>query len=285
MKFLHKDYCFSLLMNSMILTMILGLIVTGSGCHTEKKITKTVFTIPSEKSSTSNNEARNFSPDFILQKLKENTIPFQTFSAHAKLDLTTPNGTQSGIATYIRMQKDSVIWISIRPVLGIELVRILITPDSVKMINFFKKTITLRSADSLLQLFHIPFDFSSLQDLIVGNPPVITDSIDQLEANTTHSRISFSCQSPDWLCNYLMDTGNYLLLKNALLQKDTSTGTRSAQESFGDYMLIDQHQFSTKRHLVIQTGSETTADIKFSHVEFDKIIDFPFPEVTNFRRE
>jgi hypothetical protein len=285
MRLINRDNIFLFLTHGVILMMIAGFVMTESGCHTAKKITKTVPVASFEKSSAPNNEAKNLSSDFILQKLKENTIPFQTFSAHAKLDITTPNGTQSGIATYIRMQKDSVIWISIRPVLGIELVRILITPDSVKMINFFKKTITLRSADSLQQLFRIPFDFSSLQDLIVGNPPVVTDSIDQLEADSVHNGISFSCQSPDWLCDYLMDAGNYLLLKNALSQMDTSTGTRSAQESFGEYMLIDQHQFSTKRHFVIQTGSETTADIKFSHVEFNKIIDFPFPEVNNFRRD
>ena len=35
----------------------------------------------------------------------------------------------------IRMQKDSVIWISATALLGIEAVRLLITPDSFKMIN------------------------------------------------------------------------------------------------------------------------------------------------------
>lgn len=268
-----------------MLMVIAGFMLISSGCHTEKKISKTTPVVSTEEPSVSKSNIKKLSSDFILQKLKENTIPFQTFSAHAKLDITTPNGTQSGIATYIRMQKDSVIWISIRPVLGIELVRIIITPDSVKMINFFKKTITLRSADSLQQLFHIPFDFSSLQDMIAGNPPVMTDSIEHIEGDSIRNGISFSCQNSGWLCSYLMDAGNYLMLKNTLLQKDTSTGTRSVQESFSEYMLIDQHQFSTKRHFAIQTGSETTADIKFSHIEFNKTIDFPFPEVANFRRD
>lgn len=284
MKFTGKDtFSRSLIYSSML--MMAGIILLCSSCHTERKLAKTASVTPSEKPSASKNKVNELSSDYILQKLKENIIPFQTFSAHAKLDISTPNGTQSGIATYIRMQKDSVIWISIRPVLGIELVRILITPDSVKVINFFKKTITLRSADSLQQLFHIPLNFNSLQDMIAGNPPLLTDSLHQIESDSTGKGISFSCQSPDWLCNYLIDTGNYLLQKNTLLQTDTSSGTRSSQEAYGEYTLIDQHPFSTKRHFIIQTGSEVTADIKFSHIEFNKILDFPFPEVANFRRE
>ncbi|TAN19447.1 MAG: DUF4292 domain-containing protein [Chitinophagaceae bacterium] len=285
MKFLNKNYSFPVSATGMIV-MLTGLILSGSGCHTEKKIIKAI-SVTSPGSPTAIRPVSHYlSSDFILQKLRENIIPYQTFSAHARLDITTPNGTQSGIATYIRMQKDSAIWISIRPVLGIELVRILITPDSVKVINFFKKTITLRSVDSLQQLLHIPFDFNALQDLIVGNPPVLTDSVDEIEPNdsTDHS-ISFSCQNQHMLCSYLIDTRNYLLLKNTLSQKDTSMETRRSEESFGEYILTSQHPFSTKRHLVIQTGSETIADIKFSRIEFDKTIDFPFPEVNNFRRE
>ncbi|MGH2643496.1 MAG: DUF4292 domain-containing protein, partial [Chitinophagaceae bacterium] len=220
---------------SILMVAITGLMALCSSCHTEKKIIKTISVTPPEKPAVNHLKNSVLSSDFIVARLKENTIPFHTFSALAKLDITTPNGTQSGISTYIRMQKDSAIWISIRPILGIELVRILITPDSLKVINFFKNTITLRSVDSLQQLFQIPFGFNALQNLIIGNPPLLNNDLDQIEPDSTNSRISFSCQNQHLRCSYLINALNYLLLKNTLLQKDSSMETRESIESFSDY--------------------------------------------------
>jgi outer membrane lipoprotein-sorting protein len=250
------------------------------GCHTTRKAMKNA-----EKMSRTAVKApvtEKMTPEAIKEGLNENTIRYSTFSARAKLDITTGGNSQKGIATFIRMKKDSAIWISIRPVFGIELVRVLITPDSVKMINFFKKTITLRSADSMQQMLDIPYDFSSLQNLIVGNPLFLTDSLEGIRLDSTGQTIAFSCRKGNFISRYLLGAADYLLRQYQIRDSGRSAPSRYSVEQFEDYKFIGNRHFAAGRHLVIHTGSETEADVKFNRVEFDKPINFPFPMVDKF---
>lgn len=218
----------------------------------------------------------------VLGKLRAGGIHYASFSARAKLDVHSEKTSQNGIAVFLRMQKDSCIWISIRPVLGIELVRVLITPDSVKMINFFKKTLTLRSADSLQQLLNIPCDFRTLQDLLIGNPAMLGDSLTDFRTDSAGT-LSFASLQGRLRSEYVFD-GDYRLLENNLSVRDTSGAQRSSREAFDEYQQQDGRDFSLRRSVLVETGTETTALIRFSHVAFDEALSFPFPEVRDFTR-
>src|SRR5688572_33166959 len=59
---------------------------------------------------------------------------FKTFSAKGRMQLETPE-EKIGSSVTIRIKKDSVIWISMVPGLGIEAIRARITPDTIQIIN------------------------------------------------------------------------------------------------------------------------------------------------------
>ena len=67
------------------------------------------------------------------------------------------------------MYKDSAIWLSANAILGIEAMRVLITRDSVKLLDKLNKVYTARSVDYLQDLTSLPLDLPTLQDLIIGN--------------------------------------------------------------------------------------------------------------------
>ena len=71
---------------------------------------------------------------------------------------------------FIRLQKDKMIWISINALLGIEAFRAIITPDSVKVLNKLDKVYQLKSVSYLQEMSHLPFDFNTLQSIVLGNP-------------------------------------------------------------------------------------------------------------------
>ena len=54
--------------------------------------------------------------------------------------------------------------------LGIEAFRAIITPDSVKVLNKLDKVYQLRSVGYLQEMSHLPFDFNTLQSIVLGNP-------------------------------------------------------------------------------------------------------------------
>lgn len=211
--------------------------------------------------------------DTIQAKMARHLIQFQTFAARAKLNLETPKGSQQDITAFIRVQKDSAIWISIRPLLGIEYMRLLITRDSVKAINYFTKTVFLKRSDSLARIIGLPLDFETLQNFIVGNPLYLNDSIRQV--TFTPSVISFSCIQGPIRSQFVVFPGDFLLQENKVQDRDTSSAL-SCDLVYGDYETTNGQQISTRRRVYITTPKSTQADLKYGKIDLDKDISFPF---------
>src|SRR5690606_40171905 len=63
-----------------------------------------------------------------------NNLDFHSFSGRAKAKIEFAN-QQHDVTLNFRINRDQTIWISVTALLGIEVARILITPDSVKILN------------------------------------------------------------------------------------------------------------------------------------------------------
>lgn len=70
-------------------------------------------------------------------------------------------------AGYIRMKKDSVIWMTLSKT-HVEGVRLLVTQDTFLMMNRIDKTYYSYSMEELKERFNFPFDFNMLQSAITG---------------------------------------------------------------------------------------------------------------------
>lgn len=86
------------------------------------------------------------------------------FSGNALFD-----GSNLNIAGSIRIKKDSAIFVSITPVLGIEVARLLVTPDSVKFINRLESSYYIGDNKFINRMLGADIDFFMLQSLISGN--------------------------------------------------------------------------------------------------------------------
>ncbi|HNW97577.1 MAG TPA: DUF4292 domain-containing protein [Bacteroidales bacterium] len=106
--------------------------------------------------------------DYLFAQLKKNEFKFNwlniKFSATVKM-----HKTENSFNGNIRIKKDSIIWISVTPALGIEAFRALITNDSVKMLNRLNDTYISSDFAYITNLIHTDIDFDMLQSLLVGN--------------------------------------------------------------------------------------------------------------------
>lgn len=89
---------------------------------------------------------------------------YTRFSGTASLE-----GNQYSISGHMRMKKDSAIFISIAPLLGIEIARVLLTPDSVKIVNRIENTFFVGDYRFIHSFLNTYVDFYMLQALFVGN--------------------------------------------------------------------------------------------------------------------
>lgn len=79
------------------------------------------------------------------------------------------NGSGHKATASLRMAEDSLIWLSITPGLGIEVMRVLFTTDSLMFIDKINKDYASLSYDQLGDLIGIPINFRMVQAIILGN--------------------------------------------------------------------------------------------------------------------
>jgi hypothetical protein len=104
----------------------------------------------------------------VLHEVHANHADFQWFSTRFSGTVLFENKTHN-IAGSMRMKKDSAIYISIAPILGIEIARAIITPDSVRLVNRLESTYYMGDLRILGEMFNADVDFYMLQALLSGN--------------------------------------------------------------------------------------------------------------------
>jgi Domain of unknown function (DUF4292) len=130
-----------------------------------------VFTsCKSKKNITETEPLRERSAAFLLKRYERNEFQYDWVGMKISAEVLTLGETQSFKAN-IRMKKDSVIWISISPALGIEVLRVLITPDSVKYVSKIpeNKHYYLGGFNVISEISKMDIDFATFQDILLGN--------------------------------------------------------------------------------------------------------------------
>lgn len=150
-----------MLSNRLHIWSLLVLFCTGifvSGCSNERRLAK-------------GKPLKNRSAGSILGKYDNNHFDFEWVGMKLSADVETPEGKR-GFKANVRMRRDSVIWVSISPALGVEVVRIMITPDSIKYISKIpnNKHYFMGRMDEMTEFSESEITFEMLQAMLLGNP-------------------------------------------------------------------------------------------------------------------
>lgn len=95
-------------------------------------------------------------------------LDFTYLSAKSSISLSG-NGENLSSSVSLRIKKDSIIWMSAIPALGIEAARIKFTQDSVHVINRLRKEYTATDYRYLRNKLNIDVNFNVLQAILLGN--------------------------------------------------------------------------------------------------------------------
>lgn len=212
----------------------------------------------------------------------QNRIEFTTFSAKVKVDYRGSDGKSYDFNAFLRMRKDSVIWVSINAALGIEAFRVIITPDSVKVLNKLDKVAQLRSVNYLQEVTQLPFDFYALQDLIIGNPIYLDSNIVSFKKDDEY----VSLMSNGRVFKHYITVGANDFLVNSSKLDDAERGrSRTAVLSYGDYETRDNIKFATKRKISVAEQSKLDITLEFKQFNFNENLNYPFSVPKNYRRD
>jgi hypothetical protein len=112
---------------------------------------------------------------YLFDKLKENELKYTSFSAKFSAEYEK-NNKRTKISGTIRISRDSLIWATITPILGIEAARISISLDSVKVINKIDGNYLIKDFSFINNMLNRNLDYDMLQSLITGNDFSVYDN-------------------------------------------------------------------------------------------------------------
>lgn len=111
---------------------------------------------------------QGFDSDTVINNFKTHEFLFEKLSG--KLSVSTDiDGKKQSFTANMRMKKDSVLWVSVSPFFGIEMMRLILTPDSAKAMNRIESTYFLADNNYLKTLLKADIDFKMLQSVLIGN--------------------------------------------------------------------------------------------------------------------
>jgi len=212
----------------------------------------------------------------LLQKQR---IDYTTFSAKIDVDYEDGTGKKYNVTAHVRMYKDSVIWISITAILGIEGLRAYMTRDSVKLINKQDKIYTARSVAYLQEVADLPLDFSSLQDLIIGNPIFLDSNI----VSYSRSGNTISLLNSGTFFKNLLTMGDDKLIQSSKLDDNDELRNRTCYLTYEDYENKKGINFSTKRSISVAEKKKLDIKLNFKQYDFNETLSFPFSVPKNYK--
>lgn len=257
--------------------------ITMHGCRSSKKL-QSVMTAKDTTITLLVNPAESDSARLVhtaFEKIHTNHIDFNTFSSKIKVDYKDSKQRNYDFNAFVRIQKDSVIWISVIAALGIEAFRVFITPDSVKIIDKLDKVVQFQSVSYIRELIKLPVDFYTLQDIIVGNP-VFLDSANVLMYKETESSISMSTADTFFKHLLTLRKDDFAILHSKLDDVD-ATRNRTADFTYNDYTNINGKLFSGDRKISVAEKTRLEISLNIKQPEFDKPLNFPFNIPKNYK--
>ena len=145
---------------SFVLIFLLSFVFLVS-CRTTRKAEKPVVIKP-------NKVIEEKDADALLKNINDSAFTGRWINAKANVSAKVGDETNS-FDINLRMCRDSAIWISITPLLGIEAARVLVTQDSVKFIDRIHHEYKIADYKFLNDILHINVDYDIMQAILMGN--------------------------------------------------------------------------------------------------------------------
>lgn len=216
------------------------------------------------------------------------SVTFRYLTAKSKISFKSEKQEIDNASVTIRIQQDSLIWVSVSK-LGIEAARILITRDSIVILDKINRAYAVADFATLSRQFSFSLNYPLLQALIVGNLP-LPDRLAQKSKRSDEATYLLLRQQegPVLVENYVDETDRKL--KKLIMTQQPANNT--LQVVYTDFASLDSFLFPFSSVLTLDYRSQTDGQLsqtvlrsKYNKVELiDKNPGFPFTVPATYQR-
>ncbi len=237
-----------------------------------------IFSLSCKKNSIVSSVQADTTDLSELNKFKVNEIDFTYFHFKSKVEYTNENETQN-FTVNGRIKKDSIIWLSITPGLGIEAARCVILKDSVFLLDRIHNKLFTYGFDYINKSFNTNLDFYNLQALLIGNLAFPKEQKDKLVKQEDMGFYLFRQSRGNLKVDNYVLTQNLKIETVEMLNVDNNNSLSLKYSEFAplDSFLFANH-IKTVVKFVDQKGERNTLiDIQHHKAEIEtKPLNFPF---------
>lgn len=214
-------------------------------------------------------EKPSYETDNIENKITELNISPDWVSLNSKIKINK-EGEKTEINSIIRVKKDSVIWISLKAPLGIEILRTMITPDSIYFMSRIDKTYFVKPISHLKNVVKTDINYFQIQEILFSSPKILNSNIVPYK-----SKIGKYISKSEY-ATYIIN--NFFRIEKMEL---SDTENKKLTITFTNYSFFEDIKSYYPKNLNIEVSSEEkfTANIDFSKIEFNKnlLLSFKIP--------
>ncbi|MBE0649453.1 MAG: DUF4292 domain-containing protein [Bacteroidales bacterium] len=236
---------------------------------------------------------RNLKPmsfDSLFHEMNTHQVNFSSLNAKVAVSYNKKGSDDATFRVQVRIQKDSLIWASIIPAMGIEAARAELTPDSLKLLNRMKKNYMLGDYRVLDSLLHTSVNYSVLQSLLVGNDlsgyrilssKAETDREGYLitlhrESTSSGSSMTNTNIPTELTQKIWLDPNDFKIRKQYLEQQTTDHDTKELWVYYDTYQNIQGQLLPEKMRIVLNSRPKTEIFLTFKKIDLNKTYGFPF---------
>jgi hypothetical protein len=225
--------------------------------------------------------------EYLFKQLKDNEMKFDWLSAKFSASYIEDKKKIS-FRGQIRIKRDSLIWVSISPALGIEMVRLIITNDSLMFIDRINSTYLVSDFNYINRFINSTLDFDMLQAFLIGNDFTFFEngkfraSIDAMEyrLNTAgRAKLKKYLKNNEEalsipIQNIWLNSENFKITK--VMIKEIKDEGRKLDAFYSDFKIIDNQLFPHHIDFKISAESKIDIGIDYSKIIVNKPLKFPF---------
>jgi hypothetical protein len=263
-----------------ILPALITAIMLLGGCSAKRQVIKE----PLREAKTS----------FLLDELAKNEMRFDWLSAKFSVDYIYDKKLTE-FKGQIRIRKDSVIWVTFSPALGIEMARLKITTDSVLYINRINKTHLSGDYSFINDFLKTRIDFDVLHSIIIGNDFQFYDKtkfkahVDKVEYKlSTSERRQLKkfvkqdeTEAPVFYQDIWLDPNTFKITKVSLKEIKND---KKLEAYYSDFRNHNGYLFPYDLIFDIFADSRVTVKVNYSRIRLNEPLTFPFAIPEKYER-
>lgn len=224
----------------------------------------------------------------LLTQVIENSFNPEYFSGKAAVSYKGNDKDQSFTAN-IRIKRDSIIWASVSPGLGIEVARLIITPDSFKVLNRIEQSYQESHFSRLNKMLNAELKFHHLQALLLGNYPAYVENsgINNVAVDGNDYILSAILKPGERNSNKAEETLWINPFTNRIkkLKINEPASGRTIEAVYNEFAMEGDKMFPSDAAIKVEQDKAHEVKLKWSNIKINDPLDFPFNVPSGYQKE